>query len=98
VPSDKPGTSVLQHTKKESIDLDSGEIGTYLQALDDALANRSIRKAVRLAVVGRVYMLFFLKNRAATKDVDVVPLDFPDTANSNRETKVFRSAVNEVAK
>ncbi len=78
--------------------MDSGEIDTYLQALDDALANRDIRKPVRLAVVGGVYMLFFLKNRAATKDVDVVPLDFPDTTNPNRETKVFRSAVNEVAK
>ncbi len=43
-------------------------------------------------------MLFFLKNRASTKDVDVVPLDFPDTTNPNRETKAFRSAVNAVAK
>jgi len=30
--------------------------------------------------------------------VDVIPLDFPDTTNPNRETKTFRSAVNAVAK
>ncbi len=78
--------------------MDNSEIDTYLQALDDALADRAIRKPVRLAVVGGVYMLFFLKNRASTKDVDVIPLDFPDTTNPNRETKTFRSAVNAVAK
>jgi hypothetical protein len=78
--------------------MDRSEIDTYLQALDEELANRAIRKPVRLAVVGGVYMLFFLKNRASTRDVDVVPLDFPDTTNPNRETKAFRSAVNAVAK
>src|SRR5258708_12674451 len=26
-------------------------------------------------------MAFFLRNRAATKDVDSIPLDFPDTTN-----------------
>ena len=77
--------------------MDSGEIDTYLQVLYEEIANRAIRTPVRLAVVGGVYTLFFLKNRAATKDVDVVPLDFPDTTNPNRETKVFRSAVNAVA-
>ena len=43
-------------------------------------------------------MLFFLGNRAATRDVDIIPLDFPDTTSPNRETKVFRSAVNAIAK
>lgn len=78
--------------------MDSDEIDAYLQALDEELANRPVSKPVRLVVVGGVYMLFFLKNRTATKDVDVVPLDFPDTTHPNRETKAFRSAVNAVAK
>jgi len=75
--ANKHDTSVLQHTKKESIDMDSSEIDTYLQALGEELADRAIRKPVRLAVVGGVYMLFFLKNRLATKDVDVVAAFIP---------------------
>jgi hypothetical protein len=62
------------------------------------LEKRPIRKPVRIVVVGGVYMLFFLRNRAATKNVDIIPLDFPDTTNPNRETKVFRAAVNAIAK
>ena len=78
--------------------MDSSEIDTYLRALDEELEKRPIRKPVRIVVVGGVYMLFFLRNRAATKDVDIVPLDFPDSTNPNRETKVFRSAINTIAK
>ena len=78
--------------------MDSNEIDTYLRALDAELAQRPIKKPVRIVVVGGVYMLFFLRNRAATKDVDIIPLDFPDTTNPTRETKVFRSAVNAIAK
>ncbi len=78
--------------------MDREEIDTYLQALDAALAERPIRKPVRLVVVGGVYMMFFLHNRTSTKDVDVIPLSFPDTMNPNRETKAFRGAVNAVAR
>ena len=78
--------------------MDSSEIDTYLRALDEELEKRPIRKPVRIVVVGGVYMLFFLRNRAATKDVDILPLDFPDSTNPNRETKVFRSAINAIAK
>src|SRR5260370_35392170 len=78
--------------------MDSNEIDTYLRALDAELAQRPIKKPVRIVVVGGVYMLFFLGNRAATKDVDIIPLDFPDTTSPNRETKVFRSPANPTAK
>lgn len=78
--------------------MESTEIDTYLRALDQELVHRPITKPVRLVVVGGVYMLYFLGNRAATKDVDIIPLDFPDTTNPNRETKTFRAAVNAVAK
>jgi len=44
--------------------MDSNEIDTYLHALDEELAKRLIRKPVRIVVVGGVYMLFFLRNRA----------------------------------
>ncbi len=78
--------------------MESSEVETYFQALNDELAQRSIHKPVRLVVVGGVYMMFFLKNRSSTKDVDVIPLDFPDTTEPSRETRTFRSAVNAVAK
>jgi predicted nucleotidyltransferase len=78
--------------------MEGDEIDQYFQALDEELAERMFKKPVRLVVLGGVYMMFFLKNRSSTKDVDVVPLDFPDTMNPNQETKVFRTAVNAVAK
>src|SRR5437764_12356380 len=78
--------------------MDSNEIDTYLRALDAELVQRPIRRPVRIVVVGGVYMLFFPRNRAATKDVDILPLDFPDSTNPTRETKVFRSSINAIAK
>ncbi|QBD77091.1 hypothetical protein EPA93_14190 [Ktedonosporobacter rubrisoli] len=78
--------------------MEGNEIEVYFQALDEELANRKLKKPVRLAVVGGVYMMFFLKNRNSTKDVDIVPLDFPDSMQPSDETKIFRSAVNAVAK
>ncbi|HEY4385660.1 MAG TPA: DUF6036 family nucleotidyltransferase, partial [Ktedonobacteraceae bacterium] len=73
-------------------------IDRYFQALDEDLTLRTLKKPVRLVVLGGVYMMFFLKNRSSTKDVDIVPLDFPDTMKPNQETKVFRTAVHAVAK
>jgi hypothetical protein len=78
--------------------MDEHAIETLLQALNEEIAKRPIKKPVRLVVVGGVYMLAFVKNRESTKDIDVFPLDFPDTMNPNRETKAFRTAVNAVAK
>lgn len=78
--------------------MESSEVEIYFQALNEELESRKLNKPVRLALVGGVYMMFFLKNRASTKDVDIIPLDFPDTTEPNTATKVFRSAVNAVAK
>jgi hypothetical protein len=78
--------------------VEGAEVETYFAALDEALAEQPMKKPVRVVVVGGIYMVCFVKNRASTKDVDIVPLDFPDTMNSNQETKAFRSAVNAVAK
>jgi len=74
------------------------EIGLYLQALDEELARRAIGKPVRLVIVGGAYMIALVGNRTVTKDVDVIPLSFPDTMNQDRQTKAFRSAANAVAK
>lgn len=78
--------------------MESNDVELYLQALNEELAERKIGKPVRLALVGGVYMMFFLQNRLSTKDIDVVPLDFPDTMKPNQETRMFRSAINAVAK
>ena len=74
------------------------EIETYLVALNAALQDVRIGKPVRLTLVGGVYMIFEVGNRSATKDVDVIPVSFPDTMQANQETKAFRQAVNAVAR
>jgi hypothetical protein len=74
------------------------EIEYYLQALNEELAHRAIEKPVRLAIVGGVYMVALVGNRASTKDIDIIPLSFPDTMNQDKQTRVFRSAANAVAK
>jgi hypothetical protein len=78
--------------------MESQEVEHYLQELSDELELRKIKKPVRLVVVGGVYMMLVTQTRASTKDVDIIPLDFPDTAQPNQATKIFRSAVNAVAK
>ncbi|GCE50921.1 hypothetical protein EI42_02265 [Thermosporothrix hazakensis] len=70
----------------------------YLQALAEELGSRRIGKPVQLLLVGGAYMLYFVRNRSVTKDVDVVPVSFPDTMNADKETKAFRSAANAVAR
>lgn len=78
--------------------LSTQEIDTYFQTLNEELGLRPITKPVRMVVVGGAFMISFIKNRAATKDVDIIPLSFPDTMNEDQATKAFRSAANAVAK
>jgi hypothetical protein len=78
--------------------LSTQEIDTYFQTLNEELEKRPIAKPVRLVVVGGAFMISFIKNRSATKDVDIIPLSFPDTMNGDKATKAFRSAANAVAK
>jgi hypothetical protein len=79
--------------------VEGDEIETYLQALNRELQKRTIiKKPVRLAIVGGVYMMNFVHNRSSTKDIDVVPLDFPDTMNPDEETKAFQTAIRAVAR
>jgi hypothetical protein len=78
--------------------MQSQEIELYLQELNEELEDRAIAKPVRIVVVGGVYMLAFIKNRSSTKDVDIIPLSFPDSMNEDKHTKAFRSATNAVAK
>jgi Nucleotidyltransferase of unknown function (DUF6036) len=78
--------------------LSTQEIDTYFQTLNEELETRPITKPVRLVVVGGAFMISFIKNRSATKDVDIIPLSFPDSMNEDKATKAFRSAANAVAK
>ncbi len=78
--------------------MEQQDIDQLLQALDGEIARRSLPRPVRLVVVGGVYMLYFLHNRTSTHDVDIIPLDFPDSMQPNRDTKTFRAAITAVAK
>jgi hypothetical protein len=78
--------------------LSTQEIDLYFQTLNEELEKYPIAKPVRLVVVGGAFMISFIKNRTATKDVDIIPLSFPDTMKQDQTTKAFRSASNAVAK
>jgi hypothetical protein len=78
--------------------MEGNEIEKYLQALDEELEERTIQKPVRLAVVGGVYMVCLVGNRLSTKDIDVVPLSFPDTMNPDQDTRAFQTAIRAVAR
>jgi len=85
--------------KKGTKNVEGDEIETYLQALNQEVQKRStIKKPVRLAIVGGVYMMNFVHNRSSTKDIDIVPLDFPDTMHPDEETKAFQTAIRAVAR
>lgn len=76
------------------------EVEIYLQELGDELELKGSRTPVRVMIVGGVAMLFLAFNRESTEDVDVVLMDIEGDSSTNPtpETKVFKSAVNAVAK
>ncbi len=58
------------------------EIETYLAQLGQELAQRGVQQPVRILVIGGAFMLFQVKNRLATDDIDVVFKDIEDTSIS----------------
>ena len=72
------------------------EIERYLEALNAELMVRRLK--VDIAVIGGVFMMFVVGNRASTKDIDIIPLNVPDSTQPNKDTKTFRSAIYAVAR
>jgi hypothetical protein len=75
--------------------MEGNDIERYLEALNTELKARDLK--VEIVVIGGVFMMFVLKNRSSTKDIDIIPLNVPDSTQPNKATKIFRSAINAVA-
>lgn len=58
------------------------EIDTYLAQLGQELQTRGIQEPVRILLIGGAFMLFQMRNRHTTDDVDVFFKDIEDTSVS----------------
>jgi hypothetical protein len=72
--------------------MESQEVETYLQALDEELARRPVKKPVRLVVVGGIYMMFFyiiaLRQKMLILSLSIFPI--PQTPIRKQRLSILR--------
>src|SRR5690349_1698760 len=73
------------------------DIEQLLQELGSELVER-FDSPVQILLIGGAYMLLTLHNRETTQDVDIYPLNIPDSTQPDKQTKRFLAAVRVVAK
>ena len=78
-------------------ELNRQDIENLLAELGSELATK-FRAPVKVMLIGGAYMILTLHNRKTTKDVDVYPLNIPDSQNADKDTKKFLSVVRAIAK
>jgi hypothetical protein len=78
-------------------ELQRGDIERLLQELGNEL-EKKFRFPVQVLLIGGAYMLLTLHNRQTTQDVDVYPLNIPDSTRPNKDTKAFLAAIRAIAK
>jgi len=78
-------------------DFQREDIELLLQELGDELAQR-FNSPVQILLIGGAYMLLAIHNRETTQDVDIYPLNIPDSTQPNKQTKSFLAAVRAIAK
>src|SRR5882762_9093482 len=78
-------------------ELNRQDIENLLQELGNALTTK-FRQPVKVMLIGGAYMILTLHNRKTTKDIDIYPLNIPDSQNADKDTKKFMTAVRAVAK
>jgi len=78
-------------------ELQREDITQLLQALGDEL-EKKFRSPIQIMIVGGAYMLLALGNRETTQDIDIYPLNIPDSTRPDKETRAFLTAVRAVAK
>ena len=78
-------------------ELQKEDIEQLLQELGREL-EKKFRQPVQLMLIGGAYMILTLHNRKTTRDVDVYPLNIPDSAHPDKQTKYFLTAVREIAR
>ncbi|SRR5258708_6608541 len=82
------------------------EIETYLdelgRELEQQFTKRRISGPLRVLVIGGVFMVFVIRNRGATEDIDTWIIDEPtdtyDTANLTPPLRAFKAGIWAVAK
>src|SRR5437660_366701 len=78
-------------------ELNKQDIENLLQELGNELTTK-FRDPVQVMLIGGAYMILTLHNRETTQDIDIYPLNIPDSQNADKETKKFLSAVRAIAK
>jgi|SRR5581483_8818083 len=78
-------------------DLQREDIELLLRELGSELA-KTFDKPVQILLIGGAYMILTLHNRATTQDVDIYPLNIPDSTRPNQQTRLFLTAVRQIAR
>ena len=73
------------------------DIEQLLRELGDELAKK-LKQPMQIMLIGGAYMILELHNRESTQDIDVYPLNFPDSTRPDKSTRNFLTAVRTVAR
>lgn len=77
-------------------ELQRQDIEQLLKELGGEL-EKKFRVPVQILLIGGAYMLLTLHNRETTQDIDIYPLNIPDSTQPDKQTKQFLSAVRAIA-
>lgn len=78
-------------------ELNREDITSLLQELGAEL-EKKFSEPVQIMLIGGAYMILTLHNRQSTEDVDIYPLNIPDSTRPDKQTKYFLAAIREVAR
>ncbi len=78
-------------------ELQREDIERLLQDLGNELGKK-FHTPVQIMLIGGAYMILTVQNRKTTRDVDVYPLNIPDSTRPDKHTKDFLTAVRATAR
>ncbi|HLG60726.1 MAG TPA: hypothetical protein VKY19_02265 [Ktedonosporobacter sp.] len=78
-------------------ELNRHDITSLLQELGAEL-EKKFSEPVQVMLIGGAYMILTLHNRQSTEDIDIYPLNIPDSTRPDKQTKHFYAAIREIAR
>lgn len=78
-------------------ELNREDITSLLQELGSEL-EKKFSQPVQVMLIGGAYMILTLHNRKTTRDIDIYPLNIPDSTKPDKYTKKFLAAVRAIAR
>lgn len=78
-------------------DLHREDITSLLQELGAEL-EKKFSEPVQVMLIGGAYMILTLHNRQSTEDIDIYPLNIPDSMRPDKQTRHFLAAIREIAR